>query len=98
MVLVAVSYKNRLYLRFIFYQIFDIRDDKINPEHIFFRKLQPAVDYYKIVAAAENGQIFPNFALSAERAYSQLRLSLHPPPHGGLLILGFGHKQTQPLP
>ena len=94
MVLVAVSYKNRLYLRFILYQIFNVRDDEINPEHIFLGKLQPAVYDYKIVAATESGEILSDLTHPAERADRQLRLSLQPPPHGGLLILGFGHKHN----
>ena len=94
MILVSVRYKNRLYLRFILYQIFNVRNDEINPEHIFLGKLQPAVHDYKIVAAAENGEILPDLPHPAERADRQLRLSLQPPPHGGLLILGFGHKHN----
>ncbi len=67
MVLMAVGEDNPLNHLLVFQQIGDVGDDKIYAELVRAGKGEAAVDDEDLVAAADGGHVFADFADPAER-------------------------------
>ena len=75
-ILVAVGYDNPLYLVDVVLKICRVRNDKVNSEHIVFRKRQAAVHNNNTVPELEGSDIHSDLLKPAQRDDPESRLSL----------------------
>ena len=66
MILVTVCQKDSLQFIVIFYQIADIWNNDINPEHFIFRKTQTTVNHNHFIFVFNCSHIFSDFLQSTQ--------------------------------
>lgn len=69
MILMTVCDDKTFHALYIIYQICDIRNDKINSEHVILRKSQAAVDNYNRITVLKRGDIHSDRFQPSERDY-----------------------------
>src|SRR5438132_9025784 len=81
MVLVAVGDEDRPKVLATLDDVADVRDHKVDAEHILGRKHESAIDGDDVVAVLEQHHVLADFAEPAERDHAQL-FAGHGPPTG----------------
>ena len=67
MILVPVRENNRFHLVPVFDQIGNIRNDKVDAEHVLLREHEPGVDHKNLIIHADGSHVLSDLAKTAER-------------------------------
>lgn len=61
-VFVSVGDEDGFDLVFVFDEVGKVRDDDVDPEHVFFREGHACIDYDNFVAVTEYSHVLPDFS------------------------------------
>src|SRR3954451_4170757 len=95
MVLVGVRDEERPDVLLLVAEVRDVRDDEVDPEHLFVREHEPAVDDDDVVAVLEDVHVLADLPHPAERDDAERRVLGAAVEAGALRWLaGVGHESS----